>query len=186
VNTESLERTNVVLTGVLAKVTASELDGPTPCKSWTVRDLVNHIVGATHFFLGVVETDTMPGDVGRDYSAGDFNAEFAANSARLLAAFSRDGLDEELMTLPSGTVPRSIGLWIAARELFIHGWDLAKATGQSTNLDPELAEWLLEAPLDAIPDKIRGDEPLPFGRMVPVPDDASATDRLVGSFGRQP
>ena len=74
-------------------------------------------------------------------------------------------------------------LRLATTDTFAHGWDLAKATGQSTDLDPELAEGLLaNAP---IPDTFRGDEPMPFGPQQEAPPGATAADRLAAYLGRK-
>jgi uncharacterized protein (TIGR03086 family) len=73
---------------------------------------------------------------------------------------------------------------IAASDAFTHGWDLARALGQSTDLDPELAAQLLGASM--IPDEFRGpDGQAPFGPKVDVPESAPAADRLAGVLGRQ-
>ena len=65
-------------------------------------------------------------------------------------------------------------------EIVVHGWDLARSTGQRYNPDPRAvqacAEFLLEQPRN----------PEIFGPVVPVPDDASPLDRLVGLTGRDP
>ena len=47
------------------------------------------------------------------------------------------------MQLPFAELPGGVYVNIATTDTFTHGWDLAKATGQSTDLDPELATQLL-------------------------------------------
>jgi uncharacterized protein (TIGR03086 family) len=67
-----------------------------------------------------------------------------------------------------------------------HGWDVAKATGQSTDLDPELAAELLEGARLAIPDAFRGpDTQAPFGPEQPVPANATNADKLAAFLGRK-
>lgn len=173
--------------GVLANVSPSQLDDPTPCASWKVRELIDHIVGAQIFFAVAAETGAAPTGGDRpDFAAGDFEAEFARNSTRAVAAFAADGAMDKTMKLPFGELPGSIFVWIAATDTFTHGWDLAKATGQSTDLDPGLAEQLLAAAQASILDAMRGAEPLPFGPVVDVPTDAPAADRLAAFLGRRP
>ena len=72
------------------------------------------------------------------------------------------------------------------RHTFTHGWDLAKATGQSTDLDPALAEQILEVAAMIVPDQFRGPEPMPFGPAVEPPAGAPVADRLAAFFGRTP
>jgi uncharacterized protein (TIGR03086 family) len=69
-------------------------------------------------------------------------------------------------------------------EYLTHGWDLARATGQEVPYDDEEAESTLQVASETLPPKYRG-EGKPFGDIVPVPDEADATDRLAGFMGRQ-
>ncbi len=73
---------------------------------------------------------------------------------------------------------------LATTDTLTHAWDLAKATGQNTDLAPDLAEQLLAGARVAISDDVRGDEPMPFGKEQPCPEGASAADRLAAFLGR--
>ena len=171
--------------GVLANVSVDQLDLPTPCASWSVRDVVNHVVGGTSYFSVTAETGEAPAVGGADHTAGDFKAAFEEGAKRAVKAFSAPGAMEKMMKLPFGELPGSIFVFIAANDTFTHGWDLAKATGQSTDLDPALAAQMLQA-AQVIPDEMRGpDGQAPFGPKVDVPDSASAADKLAGFMGRQ-
>lgn len=78
-------------------------------------------------------------------------------------------------------------LRIASGDIFTHGWDLAKATDQPTDLDPELAEMILGRMYVMLPDSMRGtDGKAPFGPKVDVPSSTPAADRLAGYLGRTP
>ncbi len=68
-------------------------------------------------------------------------------------------------------------------DTLIHTWDLAKATGQNTDMDPALAEACYTAFAPQI-DGYRGPET--FGPEVTVPEDASIQDKLLGIMGRKP
>lgn len=182
---EVLQRAFASTGGVLAGVSADQMDLPTPCVSWTVRDLVNHIVGGTTYFAVTAETGTAPSVGDADHTAGDFKTEFREGAARAVEAFSAEGAMDKPMTLPFGDLPGSIFVMIAATDTFTHGWDLARATGQSTDLDPAIAAQLLEA-AQFIPDEFRGpDGQAPFGPKVDVPDSATAADKLAGFMGRR-
>ncbi|HEX5266572.1 MAG TPA: TIGR03086 family metal-binding protein [Acidimicrobiales bacterium] len=173
---------------VLANVKADQLDDPTPCASWKVRDLLNHVVGGTHFFATIAETGGPPAGAGdaADFSAGDFNAAFAEGAKRAVAAFRAPGAMEKQMTLPFGQLPGAVFVTIAATDSFTHGWDLARSTGQPSDLDPDLAGQLLENARGFIPDAMRGtDGQAPFGPRVDVPGSAPAADQLAGFLGRQ-
>ncbi|MGQ0431194.1 MAG: TIGR03086 family metal-binding protein [Microthrixaceae bacterium] len=181
--TENLARAFASTRNVLEGMKGVDLDGPTPCASWTVRDLVNHIVGGAHWFGGTAETGESTEPAEQDYTEGDTLASFDGAVRRTIAAFDAPGAQEKIMNLPFGQFPGAAFMGLATTDTFAHGWDLAKATGQSTDLDPELAEGLLaNAP---IPDAFRGDEPMPFGPQQEAPPGATAADRLAAYLGRK-
>jgi uncharacterized protein (TIGR03086 family) len=152
-----------------------------------VRDLINHIVGGATFFAVTAETGEAPKGGATDFTAGDFNAAFEAGAKRAVAAFQADGAMEKTMTLPFGQLPGAVFVNIAATDAFTHGWDLAKATGQSTRLDPALAGQLLANAKAVFPDAMRGEDRVaPFGPRVDVPESAPPADQLAGFLGRTP
>jgi len=189
VTAENLERSFASTADVLARVKTDQLDDPTPCASWKVRDLINHVVGGTTFFAVAAETGTAPtggGDDAPDVAAGDYNAAFAEGSKRAVAAFRAEGAMEKTMALPFGELPGAVFVNIAATDAFAHGWDLARATGQDTNLDPDLAAALLANARNFLPDAMRGpDGQAPFGPRVDVPESAPPADQLAGFLGRR-
>jgi uncharacterized protein (TIGR03086 family) len=183
---EVLQRAFASTGRILANVSAEQLDLPTPCASWTVRDVVNHVVGGTTYFAVTAETGTAPPLSDADSTGGDFKTEFEHGAERAVEAFRAEGAMDKMMKLPFGEFPGSIFVMVAANDTFTHGWDLAKATGQSTNLDPAIATQLLQF-AQVIPDEFRGpDGQAPFGPKVDVPDSASAADKLAGFMGRHP
>lgn len=68
-------------------------------------------------------------------------------------------------------------------DVFMHTWDLARATGQDDTLDASRCEAML-AGITAMEEALRASGQ--YGTPVPVPDDAPAQDRLVGFIGRDP
>ncbi len=60
---ELLARCFASTRGVLASVTPQQLEGTeTPCASWSVQELVDHIVNGTTWFAAIAETGTPPGE----------------------------------------------------------------------------------------------------------------------------
>ena len=73
----------------------------------------------------------------------------------------------------------------ATTDTFTHGWDLARALGQSTDLAPDLAAGLLAGAKMAIPPSFRGEEgKAAFGAEQTAPDGACAADQLAAFLGR--
>jgi uncharacterized protein (TIGR03086 family) len=168
---------------VLTKVRSDDLDAPTPCASWDVRDLVNHFVGTARWWAAMIAGDD--GGADADYAAGDFVAAYCDSIATAVSAFAAEGALERTVRLPFGEFPGTVVLGMAALDQFAHGWDLARAIGQPTDLDPVLAAGLLSQARLAITDELRGpDGQAPFGPAVPVPDGAGPADQLACFLGR--
>ena len=151
--------------------------------------MVNHVLGSTAFFAELAEAGEVADrdEEDPDFTAGDFNGTFSHHARRLVAAFNAPGAMDKIMRMPVGDLPGSVCVWIAAGDVFAHGWDLAKATGQPTDLEPELAGALLARIMPLLPDSMRGPEgQAPFGPRVEVADSAPPADRLAAFQGRHP
>ena len=188
---ELLARSFASTRGVLANVRADQLTGAsTPCASWDVRALVNHIVGGTTYFAVIGETGSAPSEqpeVPEAAGPEELLAEFDDGAARAVRAFDAEGTAERTVHLPFGDLSGSAFVHIASVDTFTHGWDLAKATGQPTHLAPDLAGELLEIATGFLPDALRGpDGKAPFGPKVDPPAGASAADQLAAFLGRTP
>ena len=183
-STETLERAMGVARQVLSRVTPAQLDQPTPCASWDVRQLINHLVGGS-FMFATTTTGAEPGpEATADHAAGDFTAAYDDGTARAIAAFSRPGVLDETLHLPFGDFPGAAWMNIATMDTFTHAWDLAKATGQDADLDPELAAQLLDTARASIPASFRGDEGAPFAAERDAGPGATNADRLAAFLGR--
>lgn len=182
-STQGLEQAVATTRGVLTATSKEQLDLDTPCASWTVKELINHIIGAQYFFIGGVE-GTPPGGDAPDFAAGDYVAAFDEASSQSIAAFGAEGVMEQMLTLPFGQMPGSAFIGLAMTDTFQHGWDLAKATGQNTDLAPDLASAILEGARAAIQDGFRGPEGAPFGPEQAAPAGASNADQLAAFLGR--
>ena len=187
-----LEKCFASTRAVLANVAKEQLDEPAPtCKSWKVRDLINHIVGGAEWFAVSVETGVGPGldeadtTERRDLADGDFVATFDENTARALAAFRSPGAMDRVLKLPFAEMPGSAFVLLASCDTFTHGWDLSRAVGG--DVDRSLAGPLLGFAKAAIPPQFRGDEgKAPFTAEVAAPEGADETDQLMAWLGRTP
>ena len=87
--------------------------------------------------------------------------------------------------MPFGEMPAGAVMGLAMNDTFTHGWDLAKATGQSTDIAPQLAAQILEQARASIHDAFRGEDgAAPFGVEQDCPEGASAADQLAAFLGR--
>jgi uncharacterized protein (TIGR03086 family) len=188
----TLERSCDVARGVITNVTPPTYDQPTPCVSWNVKEVLNHLVGATYWFADSMgqQEETSDHDAaagGTDFTGTDVQASFNEGAKRAMEAFSSPGALEKMVSLPFGDMPGAAFLALAVNDVLTHSWDLAKATGQDTNLDPELATELLGMMQQSLPDQFRGPEGsgAPFGPAREAPAGASPADQLAAFLGRE-
>jgi len=171
---------------VLAGVSPAQLDQPTPCADWRVRDLIDHLIGAAGFVADLAACGSSPQD--RDWPGcgdGDFAASFGQQASRAVQAFSAPGAMERVMTLPAGPTPGSGVIEVATGEMFVHGWDLARATSQQL-ADHGVAAALLASGWPALCAQVRAGEAPPFEPEITVPAAVSPLDRLLAFLGRDP
>lgn len=168
---------------ILVKVEPSQLTAPTPCASWDVRALINHFVGAARWWATTITGEDEAADA--DYASGDFVAEYQESIQLAVAAFKVDGILEKMIALPFGEFPGVALRGFAATDQFAHGWDLARAIGHHTDLNPDLAARLLSQSTTVITGAFRGpDGQAPFGPVRQAPADAGPADQLAAFLGR--
>jgi uncharacterized protein (TIGR03086 family) len=156
--------------GLVAGVRDEQWALPTPCPDWDVRGLVTHVTNGNLQVASALGAETSPLD------------GYAGSAAAVLAAFRVPGAMERIATVPFGAVPGAFALHLRLTELLVHGWDLARATGQATDFPASLAEQELAFALRTLPSVPK--DRSPFGPSRPVADDASALDRLAACLGR--
>lgn len=174
---------------LIAEVRRDQLELPTPCRSWDVAALVNHVVHDLGQFAA------QAGGGSPDWTAvaaevGDARVElYREGAAALLEVWRQAGDLDQAVSIPGmGELPARFFLDQQTAEFAIHAWDLATATASRIELDPEVAEAALAWAMGAMRPEFRGDEAggKVFGPVVTVAPDAPAHDRLAGFFGRHP
>jgi uncharacterized protein (TIGR03086 family) len=172
---------------VVGGVTGEQLQDPTPCTELNVGQLRTHILGwLTTFAAGFADPDGQaPLDRVDGYTVpADPAAEVRSASAAMATAL-RAGAAGRPMRLGGSAMPGDMALSMILWEYQVHGWDLARATGQPWSPPAAAAEESLEfAPGMLTPD-YQGDGKA-FAPRVPVPATAPALDRLLGLSGRDP
>ncbi|MGW7533397.1 TIGR03086 family metal-binding protein [Amycolatopsis sp. NPDC054798] len=164
----------------------SRWDAPTPCPEWTVRELVNHLVLGHRLFTAVLRGE--PGGAldphASDVLGDDPVAAYRDAVAGLLAAFRQPGVLERVFEVPAGTVPGIAAAHLRIVEELVHGWDLARATGQEPKFEDAVVEREIAFSAAKLADLPA--ERSPFAPPVPVAEDAPPLDRLVALLGRSP
>jgi uncharacterized protein (TIGR03086 family) len=172
---------------IVAAVRPAQFGDPTPCTEFDVRTLLSHIIGGLNRIALIGEgADALAVPVRADGVPDDGWLDvYRAARARVAQAWADDTKLDALFEVPWGKVPGRVALSGYIQEILVHGWDLAVATGQETELDPELGSWVLQIAQRILPAEPRGGE-IPFGPVVPVPAEAGVYAQLAGWLGRRP
>ncbi|MGW0285229.1 TIGR03086 family metal-binding protein [Streptomyces sp. NPDC003236] len=178
-----------IVAQLAAAVTDERLTAATPCPDLAVRNLLGHLLRLSVAFrdaarkdLGAT-TDTSPDAAVPDIGPG-WREELPKALDDLADAW-RDPAAWTGLTRAGGIdLPGEVAGAVAVDELVIHGWDLARATGQLYTPDPDALDTAHGFLLAAAEDAGRGGGI--FGPVVPVPEGASLLDRAVGLSGRDP
>jgi uncharacterized protein (TIGR03086 family) len=171
---------------ILDKVTDGQWTDRTPCSDWDVDTLVNHVTVGNHFFAGVSRGEQPSFEQLSKDLPSDRKVAFDESAKIVGEAFADDGVNDRMFQLPFGTLPAQAAIGIHFIDLVVHGWDLAKATGQQPVMPQDLVEqaWGIAKGFPDAPE-MRGPGG-PFGPKVEVPADAPVMDQLVGFLGRHP
>jgi uncharacterized protein (TIGR03086 family) len=170
----------------VARIRADQWTGSTPCTEWSVRDLVNHLVYEDRWSVPLINGASL-GAVG-DRFEGDLLGKDPVTAARdaaaeSVAAVSAPGALDRTVELSFGLTPAEEYVRQLLADHVVHGWDLAVATGADRDLDPDLidevARWF---PANEAGYRAGG----AIAAAVEVPAGASAQDRLIAAFGRDP
>jgi len=173
---------------VLARIADDQLAARTPCEKMRLDTLLAHVGGLSLAFTAAAGkdfgplTDTPP-EEGAQPLEEDWRTVYPARLADLARAF-QDPAAWEGMTRAGGfDLSADVSGIIALTEVVIHGWDLARASGQPYDIDQASAAAVLpyvtasagEGPVEGL-----------FGPALPVADDAPVLDRIIALSGRDP
>jgi uncharacterized protein (TIGR03086 family) len=173
---------------IVRAIEPAQLDAATPCADFTVRKLLNHLLYWGPSLEGAARkvnvTPPATPEAETDLTEGDWKGKFLAHLEKLTASWSEPAAWEGTAQIggPTEMPAATIGGMVMG-ELVVHGWDLARATGQYPVWDQNLLGHLLP--------EIEGMAPMGrdmgiFGPEVPVPEDAPVLDRILALSGRDP
>jgi uncharacterized protein (TIGR03086 family) len=169
---------------VVAGIPANRWQSATPCDGWDVHALLNHLVAGNLWAAELAAGGTIAGAGDRfdgDLLGADPVAAYAASAAAAAAVFRRPGAMDAPCAVSYGPVPGSIYAGHRFVDVFVHGWDLAVATGQDADLDPALMQACREVVEPQI-EAFRGAGA--FGAELPAPTGATAQDQFLALLGR--
>lgn len=188
---------------VIAGVRPDQLERPSPCVDFNVRELLDHLVFVLHRVaaLGRGEEAFAAGSLGdAQVDHADWSADWRDRAAEVEAAWADDDRLQATIVLPWATMTGAETLATYVAEITTHTWDLATATGQCAEWDDDVCRLALDTMRRELPmadrtpmwEAFRATAPAnfqfdaPFANAVAVGNDAPLIDQLVAWTGRTP
>ena len=165
--------------GIIANVKPDQMESTTPCSEWNVGGLVEHMIGGAAYF-GAALAGEEPQPPASDSSPAD---SYDSLTKKVIQGAARPGAMEKKYNTPFGEMTGGEFMFGAFMDTFVHGWDLAKATGQNTSLSSDFAGIIFQGMAPMMDGMRQGGA---FGAEVSVPADAKIQDKMLGMMGRQP
>jgi len=182
-----LEPATRTLTRLLEGVREDQLAAETPCPGHPVATLIQHLEGVGQGFGAAARKDLEGGSQAPEADAAKLPTDWRTSVPESLLALAQAWRAPDAwsgMTRVGGVdLPGDVAGVFALDELVVHGWDIAVATGQRFEVDPQLGEALHGFLRQAV---VPEGTPGLFGPPVPVPDGAPLLDRVLGLTGRSP
>ena len=171
---------------IVDQVPPDRWHSPTPCTEWDARQVANHIVGE-NLWAGELFQGKTVAQVGNTLD-GDLTEQDPAAAYRRSVEVARKAV--EAPGAMETTCHLSFGDYSGAdyagqlfMDILIHGWDIAKGTGQEVRLDAELVARCLPI-AEELTRKFRAAGV--FGDDLPVAQDADQQTMLLALVGRRP
>jgi uncharacterized protein (TIGR03086 family) len=180
---EPARRHRLIADGFTHRVhAATDWSAPAPVEGWSARDVVAHLVEWLPSFVQDgcdVRWPAVPSPTEDPVGAWDAHQRAVQEILDDPATADADFTNQHTGSMP---LAQAIDRFYTS-DVFLHTWDLARATDQDESLDPELCAAML-AGMEPIEELIRSSGQ--YGPAVPVHEDADAQTRLLGFIGRDP
>lgn len=171
---------------VVGNVPQNALDAPTPCGDWDLRTLLNHTILWTAYSA---ERRAHGESVAEDLMNKDFTADpgfredYAQQVSKAVTAWSApQAWEGDLNVMGDATPAADVGAMLLM-ETALHGWDVARSTGQEFTTDEQTAKALADI-VQAQAELFRKYQG--FADAVEPPRDATAFERALTLSGRDP
>jgi uncharacterized protein (TIGR03086 family) len=177
------------MAALLDGVRDAQLTAPTPCPDYLLGDLIHHVDGLSVAFAAAAVKDLGPAtSAGPAADAGqlgeDWRARIRGQLLALAEAWREPSAWEGMSRVGGIDLPGEVIGRVAIDELVVHGWDVAVASGQPYDADPDSIKAAME--FAATVAEPGADRRGLFGPIIDIPADAPELDRLLGLTGRDP
>jgi uncharacterized protein (TIGR03086 family) len=171
---------------VVGNVPQDALDTPTPCGDWDLRTLLNHTILWTSYSA---ERRAHGESVAEDLMNKDFTADpgfredYARQIGKAVTAWSAPEAWAGTRNVMGDATPAADVGAMLLMETALHGWDVARATGQEFTTDEQTARALQDI-VQAQAELFRKYQG--FADAVEPPRNATAFERALALSGRDP
>ncbi|WP_067474786.1 TIGR03086 family metal-binding protein [Actinomadura hibisca] len=174
---------------IVAHLTTTDLDRPTPCEGWTARDLLAHMTAQHHGFAAAARgTGGDPAAWTVHPLGTDPVKTYTAAVEEVLTAFAEPDVLARTFTLAEfngRAFPAPLAIGFHFIDYAVHGWDMARTLGLPYDLDEDLTEAALQGAL-LVPDDDQRTTPNAAFRPALPPTGRSPLDHLLAHLGRSP
>jgi uncharacterized protein (TIGR03086 family) len=176
---------------LVAGISDDQLGLPTPCPSYRVGDLLDHVCTLTVAFDAAARKDLdalrdAPGPGNAAHLPDDWRERIPRNLTVLVEAWRDPAAWEGMTRIGGGESPGAVTGMVGLEELVVHGWDLARASGQDATCDQASLEGALGLLQMFQTPGEQHEAGSAFGTVVEVAGDAELLDRVVALSGRDP
>lgn len=180
--TDQLSYVLPTFSSMVDRVEPGQLDNPTPCSNFTVRDLLDHFV-----VLGGSFAYWFRGEDAPELTAPPANGSVPAAEVRevldsVLAAAKSPGAMDRMIPAPVGEMPGSTCARFVAFDCLVHSWDLATATGLDYQMPADLVAAVDGFARCALTPAMRDGDT--FKEATVAPEGASSIERIAAFSGR--
>jgi uncharacterized protein (TIGR03086 family) len=179
------------LADLVAHIPDEALGRPTPCPAYSLGDLIEHVGGLALAFAAAARKErneytgmNPPGDASR--LGGDWRERIPRDLTALAGAWAEPDAWSGMTRIAGDDTPAEVVGLVLADELAVHGWDVARATGQAYACEPDILGAALQfLQMFASPDAPAGPD-VAFGPATFLLEEAPLLDRVVALAGRDP
>ncbi|MFG1857133.1 TIGR03086 family metal-binding protein [Actinomadura geliboluensis] len=176
---------------LLAGVSDAQLTAPTPCEDTPLAALIGHVDGLVLAFTQAATKDipeggSQPPSAASSDLPADWRTRIPEQLDALAAAWRSPDAWQGMTEAGGIAMPGADAGNVAMNELVVHGWDVARASGQPYTAGADEIESCLAFVSPAVEQSGGKGVPGLFGPAVPASDDAPALDRLIAMTGRDP
>ncbi|MEU0792820.1 TIGR03086 family metal-binding protein [Amycolatopsis sp. NPDC005961] len=161
----------------------ADLSAPTPCAGYDVRGLLNHLLYWGPWLVAAGRREEPPPPSAAEVVTEDWRAALEKQTETLVDVFGTPSAWTGMTALGTTRLPAPVVGDMVLGEFVLHGWDLARASGQELRCAPEAATAVYESAV-AMGEQARSMGV--YGPAVAVPADAPVLERALGASGRDP